>query len=121
MSNHPCWLWLWTGIVIRTALKLILHTYICFNKKIIHICIMEEYKKRQEITEKEFEEYSKLLDDALQLSEELMLIEKAKKDEDVVISTDGKNILRIPAKKILKEWDKLMDRIEKPYLKANID
>ena len=65
-----------------------------------------------------YDEYNDLLDKALDLSETLMLREKAERNEDLVISTDGKNIIRIPARKILAEWDKMMDKQDLPLWKA---
>ena len=49
------------------------------------------------------EEFSKKLKYGLELAEKRMLQEKALRGEDVIVSRDGKTILRIPARQILKE------------------
>ena len=66
-----------------------------------------------------YEKYSKLLDYALEMSETLMLKEKAARGEDVIISTRSGKIIRIPAKKILDTWDKYMDLMDMPLMKSN--
>ena len=70
-----------------------------------------------EIDFSKYERYSELLERALELSESLMLNEKAAKGEDVVISMDGK-IVKIPAQDILKGWDSLMDLMDLPLWKV---
>ena len=65
-----------------------------------------------------YEKYSKLLDYALELSETLMLKEKAARGEDVIISSRDGKIMRIPAKKILETWDKYMDLLDMPLMKS---
>lgn len=67
-----------------------------------------------------YEQYSDLLEKALELSETLMLNEKAAKGEDVVISLKGK-IVKIPAKDILDGWDTLMDLMDLPLWKVPDD
>ena len=66
-----------------------------------------------------YEKYSKLLDYALEMSETLMLKEKAARGEDVIISTRSGKIIRIPAKKILDTWDKYMDLLDMPLMKSS--
>ena len=78
---------------------------------------MPDNKNDLEERMKKYEHFSQLLDYGLRLSEELMLKEKAARGEDVVISVDGKNIIHVPAQKILDEWDKLMDQIDIPEWK----
>lgn len=65
-----------------------------------------------------YEKYSDLLDYALELSETLMLNEKAARGEDVIISLGNGKIERIPAKKILETWDKYMDLLDMPLMKS---
>ena len=65
-----------------------------------------------------YEKYSDLLDYALELSETLMLNEKAARCEDVIISLGNGKIERIPAKKILETWDKYMDLLDMPLMKS---
>ena len=67
-----------------------------------------------------YEKYSDLLDYALELSETLMLNEKAARGEDVVISLGNGKIERIPAKKILETWDKYMDLLDMPLMKSSV-
>lgn len=64
-----------------------------------------------------YEQYSDMLEKALELSETLMLNEKAAKGEDVVVSLKGK-VVRIPAQDILNGWDSLMDIMELPLWKV---
>ena len=70
-----------------------------------------------EIDYSRYEQYSELLENALKLSETLMLNEKTAKGEDVVISLNGK-IVKIPAKDILDGWDSLMDVLDLPLWKV---
>ncbi|MBQ9652384.1 MAG: hypothetical protein IJV13_09295 [Prevotella sp.] len=55
------------------------------------------------MSEKDYLEFNKLLDEGLQLAEKRMLQEKALRGEDVVVSEDGVNIQRIPAKQVIAE------------------
>ena len=55
------------------------------------------------MSEKDYLEFNKLLDESLQLAEKRMLQEKALRGEDVVVSEDGVNIRRIPAKQVIAE------------------
>ena len=68
--------------------------------------------------EKDYERYLALLEAGLKLSEQLMIQEKAANNEDVVVSLDGKNVIRIPARRLLEMWDKLMDKINMPEWKS---
>ena len=70
-----------------------------------------------EIDYSRYEQYSELLENALKLSETLMLNEKAAKGEDMVISLNGK-IVKIPAKDILDGWDSLIDVLDLPLWKV---
>lgn len=65
-----------------------------------------------------YEKYSELMDYALELSETLMLNEKAVRGEDVIISSRDGKIMRIPAKKILETWDKYIDLLNMPLMKS---
>lgn len=64
-----------------------------------------------------YEQYSDMLEKALELSETLMLNEKAAKGEDVVVSLKGK-VVKIPAQDILNGWDSLMDIMDLPLWKV---
>ena len=55
------------------------------------------------MSENEVLEYSKKLNEGLKLAEKRMLQEKALRNEDVIVSHDGKTIVRIPARQILAE------------------
>ena len=55
------------------------------------------------MSDKEYMEYSKKLDDGLLLAEKRMLQEKALRGEDVVVCDSDNNIKRIPAKKVIEE------------------
>ena len=65
-----------------------------------------------------YEQYSELLEKALELSEQLMLNEKAAKGENVVVSIKGK-IVKIPAQDILKGWNSAMDLLGLPLWKSS--
>ncbi len=53
------------------------------------------------MSDKEYIDFSKKLDEGLQLAEKRMLEEKALRGEDIIVSSDGKNIKRIPAQQLL--------------------
>lgn len=55
------------------------------------------------MSEKEVLEFQDLLDKGLELAEKKMLQEKALHNECVVVSSDGKDIRRIPARQIIAE------------------
>lgn len=65
-----------------------------------------------------YEQYVDLLDRALQLSEQLMLKEKAAKGEDVIITQEDGKIVHVPAQQILDDWDMLMDKLNLPLWKT---
>lgn len=53
------------------------------------------------MSDKEYIDFSNKLDEGLQLAEKRMLEEKALRGEDIIVSSDGKNIKRIPAQQLL--------------------
>ena len=55
------------------------------------------------MSENEVLEYSKKLNEGLKLAEKRMLQEKALRNEDIIVSSDGVTIRRIPARQILAE------------------
>lgn len=65
-----------------------------------------------------YEQYVDLLDRALQLSEQLMLKEKAAKGEDIIVAQEDGTIVHIPAQQILDKWDMLMDKLNLPLWKT---
>ncbi len=52
------------------------------------------------MSDKEVIEFSEKLRRGLEIAEKKMLKEKAKLGEDIIVSSDGKTIRRIPAKKL---------------------
>ena len=55
------------------------------------------------MSDKEYMEYSKKLDEGLLLAEKRMLQEKALRGEDVVVCDSNNNIMRIPAKQVIEK------------------
>ena len=53
------------------------------------------------MSNKEVKEFSEKLKVGLELAERRMLEEKALRGEDIIVSSDGKNIRRIPEKQVL--------------------
>ena len=53
------------------------------------------------MSDKEVKEFSRKLEDGLQIAEKRMLEEKALRGEDVIVSSGGKTIERIPARQLL--------------------
>lgn len=53
------------------------------------------------MSNKEVREFSEKLRNGLEIAERRMLEEKALRGEDVIVSSDGKNIERIPARQLL--------------------
>ena len=53
------------------------------------------------MSEKEILDLQDRIDQGLQLAEKRMLEEKALRGEDIIVSTDGEHIQRIPAKEVL--------------------
>ena len=53
------------------------------------------------MSNKEVEEFSEKLRSGLEIAEKRMLEEKALRGEDIIVSSDGKTIERIPAKQLL--------------------
>lgn len=53
------------------------------------------------MSEKEIKEFEEKLTIGLQLAERRMLEEKALRGEDIIVSSDGEHIQRIPAKEAL--------------------
>ena len=53
------------------------------------------------MSNKEVKEFTRKLEDGLQIAEKRMLEEKALRGEDIIVSSDGKTIERIPAKQLL--------------------
>jgi hypothetical protein len=53
------------------------------------------------MSNKEIKEFSEKLKYGLELAEKRMLEEKALRGEDIIVSSDGKNIEHIPAQQIL--------------------
>lgn len=53
------------------------------------------------MSDKEYIDFSNKLDEGLKLAEKRMLEEKALRGEDIIVSSDGKNIEHIPAQQIL--------------------
>ena len=79
---------------------------------------MPDNKTNQTQQQGNYEQYVDQLDRALQLSEQLMLKEKAAKGEDVIVSQEDGTIVHIPAQQILDEWDMLMDKLNLPLWKT---
>ena len=57
--------------------------------------------KFRAMSNKEVKEFSEKLKAGLVIAERRMLEEKALRDEDIIVSSDGKTIERIPAKQLL--------------------
>lgn len=55
------------------------------------------------MSNKEVWDFSEKLKRGLELAEQRMLQEKALRDEDIIVSSDGKTIQRIPAKELIAE------------------
>lgn len=55
------------------------------------------------MSNKEVKDFSDKLKRGLELAEQRMLQEKALRGEDIIVSSDGKTIQRIPAKELLAE------------------
>ena len=55
------------------------------------------------MSDKEYMEYSKKLDEGLLLAEKRMLQEKALRGEDVVVCDSNNNIMSIPAKQVIEK------------------
>ena len=53
------------------------------------------------MSEKEILDLQDRIDQGLQLAEKRMLEEKALRGEDIIVSSDGEHIQRIPAKEVL--------------------
>ena len=53
------------------------------------------------MSNKEIKDFTSKLEDGLQIAERRMLEEKALHGEDIIVSSDGKTIERIPAKQLL--------------------
>ena len=52
------------------------------------------------MTDKEVKEFSKMMKRGLEIAERRMLEEKAKRGEDLIVSSDGKTIHRVSAKQL---------------------
>lgn len=59
------------------------------------------YENMKAYSNKEVKEFTRKLEDGLQIAEKRMLEEKALRGEDIIVSSDGKTIERIPAKQLL--------------------
>ena len=59
--------------------------------------------KLRAMSNKEVWDFSEKLKRGLELAEQRMLQEKALRDEDIIVSSDGKTIQRIPAKELIAE------------------
>lgn len=55
------------------------------------------------MSNKEVRDFSEKLKQGLELAERRMLQEKALRGEDIIVSSDGKSIQRIAAKKLIAE------------------
>lgn len=55
------------------------------------------------MSNKEFTDFSAELKRGLEIAEKRMLEEKALRGEDIIVSSDGKTIERIPAKQIITQ------------------
>jgi len=55
------------------------------------------------MSNKEVRDFSEKLKQGLELAERRMLQEKALRGEDIIVSSDGKTIQRIAAKKLIAE------------------
>ena len=55
------------------------------------------------MSDNEVLEFSKKLNEGLKLAEKRMLQEKALRNEDIIVSSDGKTIRRVPARQIIAE------------------
>lgn len=55
------------------------------------------------MSDKEVKEFSEKLRKGLQIAEKRMLEEKALRGEDLIVSSDGKTIERIPARQYLTQ------------------
>jgi len=53
------------------------------------------------MSDKEVKEFSEKLRNGLKIAEKRMLEEKALRGEDIIVSSDGKTIERIPARQLL--------------------
>ena len=53
------------------------------------------------MSNKEIKEFSEKLKKGLEIAERRMLEEKARRGEDLIMSYDGKTIVRVPAKQLL--------------------
>lgn len=53
------------------------------------------------MSNKEAKDFTRKLEDGLQIAERRMLEEKALRGEEVIVSSDGKTIERIPARQLL--------------------
>lgn len=53
------------------------------------------------MSNKEVREFSEKLKSGLEIAEKRMLEEKAMRGEDIIVSSDGKTIERIPAREVL--------------------
>jgi hypothetical protein len=57
--------------------------------------------KFRTMSDKEVKEFSEKLRSGLEIAEKRMLEEKALRGEDIIVSSDGKTIERIPARQLL--------------------
>ena len=57
--------------------------------------------KFRTMSDKEVKEFSEKLRNGLKIAEKRMLEEKALRGEDIIVSSDGETIERIPAKQLL--------------------
>lgn len=53
------------------------------------------------MSDKEVKDFSEKLKKGLELAEKKMLEEKALRNEDIIVSSDGKTFQRIPAKQLI--------------------
>lgn len=53
------------------------------------------------MSDKEVKEFSEKLEKGLELAERKMLEEKALRNEDIIVSSDGETFQRIPAKQLI--------------------
>ena len=66
---------------------------------VINYCLI----KSRSMSNKEVRDFSEKLRQGLELAERRMLQEKALRGEDLILSSDGKTIQRISAKKLIAE------------------
>ena len=55
------------------------------------------------MSNKEIKDFTRKLEAGLQIAEKRMLEEKAMRGEDIIVSSDGKTIERIPAREVLAD------------------